>query len=117
MAPDTPALQPKVPAVRRKDPIWDALMAVCGVDPSQVTSQARGRYNTAAKAIRDVGATPEAIAARGLVFRQRWPEASLTPSALASRWGECDPDRQHAAVARRDPELEILRATTKGLGQ
>lgn len=105
----------EVRRTRKSDLVWESLLAVCGVDPTQVTSTARGRYNKAAKDLRDLGATPEAIAARGLVFRQRWPDASLTPSALASRWGECDPDRQHATVARRDPERDMLRAQARGL--
>lgn len=106
------AAPPKSSAIVKRSPdrVWEALLAVCGVDPTQVTSAARGRYNKAAKDLRDVGATPEGIASRGMVFRERWPAASLTPNALAARWGECDPDRQHAAVSS-DPAKQILRAS------
>ncbi len=83
-------------ATRKRDPIWDALMAVCGV--TSITPSSRGAYNKATAGLKTVGATPEQIVQHGMVFRQRWPEASLTPTALERRWGECDPDRQHASV-------------------
>jgi hypothetical protein len=102
---ETEAEEPLAPVgAKRTDVVWDALMAVTGV--TAVTSSARGAYNRATKDLRDVGAEPDEIARRGLVFRERWPDASLTPTALARRWGECDPDRQHAPV---DPTQAMLR--------
>lgn len=88
---------------RRVDVVWDAMLAVCGV--TAVTSSARGAYNRSAADLRAVGATAETIGQRANVFRERWPDVSLTPTALARRWGECDPSRQHTrAASRRERE-------------
>jgi hypothetical protein len=83
----------------RVDVVWDALMLVCGV--TSITKAARGAYNRAAKDLREVGATPTTIGARAFVFRERWPDVSLTPTALARRWGECDPTMQHRPTTTR----------------
>lgn len=90
---------------KRRDLVFESLMAACGVGLDQIPKSARGKYNTAAKDLRDLGATPEAIAARAHVYREKWPEVSMTPNALAVHWGECDPDRQHRPV---DPYAEML---------
>lgn len=78
-----------------RDVVWDSLLAVCGVDPLAITKSSRGAYNRAVKDLRELGATERDIVIRATVFRRRWPDASLTPTALARRWPECDPDRQH----------------------
>lgn len=93
-------------AGRARDVVWDALLEVCGVDPASITASSRGAYNRAAKDLRAIGATPEEILARAWVFRTRWPTVSLTPTALARRWPECDPDAQHGT---RPPMTEADR--------
>lgn len=90
---------PEVATARRRDVVWETVMEVCGIDPTQITSSSRGAYNRAVRDLRDLGAGPEAIVVRATVFRRRWPEASLTPTALARRWPECDPERQHGTRA------------------
>ena len=98
-----------VVAVRKRDEVWDALMLVCGV--RDVTGSARGAYNRAAKDLREVGATPQEIGARAMVYRERWPDVSLTPTALARRWGECDPGMQHRrAPSRRETDQQAVLA-------
>ena len=74
---------------RPEDPIWDALLAVCGLILVNPTPSERGAWNKAVQALRAVNATPEDIQARGSAYRKRWPNVSLTPSALARRWNEC----------------------------
>lgn len=81
--------------VRARDDVWDAMLAVCGIDPTQITKASRGAYNRAAADLRTIAATPHDIAERAAVFRRRWPDASLTPTSLVRRWPECDPHRQH----------------------
>lgn len=77
------------PAVRERDVVWDAVMHACGVDQDAIPKGARGAYNRAVKELKEVDATAADIMARAQVFRIRWPDASLTPTALCRRWAEC----------------------------
>lgn len=78
---------------RAPDLLWEAVMDACGIDPASVTDTARGRYNRAVGDLRKVGATPGEVTDRAQVYRVRFAEVALTPSALASHWAECDPAR------------------------
>lgn len=86
----------------RRDDVWDALMDACDVE-QPITTSARGAYNRAAKDLRSARATPDEISRRAAVFRHRWPEASLTPTALARRWAECA--RAPNTVSRGDRQV------------
>jgi hypothetical protein len=77
------------PKGRAKDPIWDALLAVCGLKDSTPTTSERGAWNKAVQSLRAVNATPSEIQARAIAYRKKWPSVSLTPTALARRWSEC----------------------------
>lgn len=75
---------------RERDPIWDALMAACGVDTTQIPKSSRGAYNNAVKDLKAIDATPGQITLRARRFQSKWPTASLTPTALVRRWPELD---------------------------
>ena len=75
---------------RKQDPIWDALMAACGVDTSQIPEDSRGAYNRAVKQLKEIKATPGQITLRAKRYRDKWTTASLTPTALVRRWPELD---------------------------
>lgn len=79
------------PSPRPPDPLWDALMAVCHIDTTAIPPSARGAYNHAVKELRDLGATPPDIVRRGATYRQKWPQTTLTPTALAKHWAELTP--------------------------
>lgn len=81
-------------AERIRNPIWDALLTACNVDPNSVNSSEAGRYGKMVKVLNESKATPEEIFARAQTYRQKFPQASLTPTALVNRWSECDPARQ-----------------------
>lgn len=73
-----------------RDPIWDALLAVCGISlTASIPRSARGAYNRAVKDLKSIGATPESISAHAAAFSEKWPAVSLTPTALVRRWNEC----------------------------
>ena len=73
---------------RPRDELWDTLMAACGIDTTAIPKSARGAYNTAVADLRHIGATPAQITLRAHRYRNLWPNASLTPTALARRWSE-----------------------------
>lgn len=76
------------PAGRKPDPIFDAVIDACGLDPAQLTTSARGAINKACGDLRKVSATPALIAERAAAFRSTWPTMSLTPTALAKNWAQ-----------------------------
>lgn len=76
------------PAGRKPDPIFDAVIEACGLDPTQLTTSARGAINKACGDLRKVSATPALIAERARLFRSTWPSMSLTPTALAKNWAQ-----------------------------
>lgn len=73
---------------RKQDPIWDALMAACDVDTSQITTSSRGAYNNAVKDLKKVDVKPAQIILRARRFKEQWPGVKITPTALVRRWSE-----------------------------
>lgn len=74
--------KPRTP--RPRDPIWDALMAAVGCQPS--TKSERGAWNAAVKQLREVEASAGDVEARCAEYRRRWPGATLSPAALVKHW-------------------------------
>lgn len=68
---------------RKRDELWDALVAELG-DVSTKTE--RGERNGAVKELREAGATADEIHLRCRAYRRRWPEITLTASALKKHW-------------------------------
>ncbi len=79
---------------RERNPIWDTLLQVCGVNPDKVNSSEASRYGRMVRVLNECSATPEQIQARAAVYKQKFPNATMTPSALVNRWSECDPEGQ-----------------------
>ena len=73
---------------RERDLIFEAITEACGLDIDELTSSARGAANKAAKELREIGASPEGIHARARLYVQKWPDAALTPSALAKNYAQ-----------------------------
>lgn len=74
---------------RPQDKLWEAMIEVCGLDGGTPTDRERKAWNGAVKSLRSAGATPGEVRARARCYRTRWPNMSLTPTALARRWTEC----------------------------
>lgn len=114
------------PAERKRNPIWDALLIACNVDPNSVNSSEASRYGKMVRVLNESEATPEEIFARAQTYRQKFPQASLTPTALVNRWSECDPTRQEMsglkgvvpqgwnAIKAAREQREIDNQSTKG---
>jgi hypothetical protein len=97
-----PYLEPSLEtssAARPTDELWDSIVDVFGYG-EKVTSLERGRINKALKALREVGATPDEIAARAAVYRKQFPDVAFTPLALASNWSQLEPAYRPRSVQR-----------------
>jgi hypothetical protein len=75
---------------RRRHPLFDTLAAVNGADPRELTTSAARACGVALAEIRKAspGVTANEIALRAGNYRSHYPDAALTPSALARRWAE-----------------------------
>lgn len=89
MAPAPPPQEE--PRTRRRDLLFEAVAEVCGIDWSRLTSAARGPLNRAVADLRSVEADPDEVAGRVAAYRRAFPDAALTPSALAKHWPALDP--------------------------
>ena len=89
---------------RQKDHLWDALLVAVGWVGRALTRSERGQMNLALKRLRMAGAEPDRIPARAASYRAVWPDAKLTPLALAKHWTTIEADARSAKVepARRD---------------
>jgi hypothetical protein len=81
-----PAPASPTPAVRRRDPLFDAVAEACGIDPGELTPTARGAVNKALADLRSVGAVPEDVFDRADAYRKAYPRSTITPTALAKHW-------------------------------
>lgn len=97
----------KQPKPRKRDEIWDALVAL-GL-PSPTNDNERGKWNKACRLLRQSGATPEDIRIRAGRYRQEWETRGirLTPLALANNWSHFAPikPRQQPLTSWIDGEL------------
>ncbi|EIP96852.1 hypothetical protein OpiT1DRAFT_01277 [Opitutaceae bacterium TAV1] len=86
-----PASPPPPPSPRRRDPLFDALAAVDGSDPAQLTKPAARAVGVALADIRRVapGLTPDEIDRRAANYRLHMPDVTLSASALAKWWARC----------------------------
>lgn len=96
-------------ATRPIDECWEALVRETAANPAME----RGQLNVALRAIREAAfsegliedqAIAQEIALRARAYRERMPQCSLTPTALAKHWFRVmvqpvtEPSRQQAAL-------------------
>lgn len=71
---------------RKRDELFEAVAESANIDWHRLTPTARKSINAALKELRAVDATPNDVRARASQFRSKFPQASLTPMALAKHW-------------------------------
>lgn len=95
-------------AGRRRDAVWDTVMAVCAIDTEHIPKSTRGAYNRAVSELKAVGASPDDIRQRAAMYRRKWSNASLTPSALSRRWPELASANGKPATSNHCPDCGEL---------
>lgn len=106
--------KPRERKPREADPLFDALVYVCKINPMGLTASGRGMLNRALKEIRDVGGTPEQIVARSRAYSERFKHVP-TPGALARHWAALETRPQ--AVRRVTPSEAERAAQTVSVEQ
>lgn len=70
------------------DPLYRAFIALTPIRP--MTRRERGKWATGIKGLRDAGATPDDITARGTEYKNRWPKLAFNPAALENNWTDLE---------------------------
>ena len=99
-----------------RDLSWEALVRETHANPAME----RGKLNSALKGIRAAALTeglsedslPEEIRLRAQAYRDRWPQLTLTPNALAVHWFRVIAPVAEARTAQQI-ELDKLWAKTR----
>lgn len=91
--PDKPkkTKQKPEPKPRERNELIDAILAVDGSNPLEVTGNAWGRAGVALQQIREVSpdVTPDEIRKRAANYRLLFPKAACTPTGVATHWAAC----------------------------
>lgn len=88
---------PPAPTARARNEVWDAVCLVTGTDSSKLTVSGASSLGKVVKELKEVGATPDEIKVRARRYVNRYPNISLTPTALTKHWanlGESDRPRE-----------------------
>jgi len=78
--------KPPESSVKKKDGLFEAVASECGISLTGMTRSARGQLNKAVKELREIEATEEQVKAKAKAYRQQYPNATLTPTALVKHW-------------------------------
>jgi len=109
------------PRQREPDLLFEAVAMACNINLKQLTGTSRGQLNKATKELRDIGVKPDEVGDKARAYRKQYPEASLTPTALAKHWPQLTvPQRRESdhglctdcyqPLTDHDPEIHNLNA-------
>lgn len=70
----------------KRDELFEAVAGVCGIRWQELTKSARGPLNAAVGELRAIGATPEEVRRRAILFQNQYPALRMTPTALIKHW-------------------------------
>ena len=90
-----PAKKKASPAVKKErlpDPVWDAVMDVCGIDQTTLNQSERSKYGGCCKLLKESQATSDEIYVRAQRYRKRYEGIVLTPAALVNHWSSLSQD-------------------------
>ncbi len=115
MAEPAPTPPPKRPP-RPRDPLFDALASVDGSDPLEVQGKAARTIGVALAEIRRAtpDVTPAEIARRAALWSAHFPQATMTPSAIAKWWARLSHGPLPASTGAYEALKEADRNRTKG---
>ena len=91
----TPVKKKASPAVKKErlpDPVWDAVMDVCGIDQTTLNQSERSKYGGCCKLLKESQATADEIYVRAQRYRKRYEGIVLTPPALVNHWSSLSQD-------------------------
>ena len=102
-------------AKRPTDPLWEAVLSVCGIDCTELTASSRGAINRAVADLKRIRADPAEVPARAKRWAQVFPGATLTPSALAKHWPQLNGTKPGVSKQRACSACGVLIHPTDGV--
>ena len=98
------------PAGWVRDPLFEAVALVTGLDPlvEGVPKPEEGRLRAAVRDLRAIDAKVADVIERAVTYVRRWPEMEFTPTALAANWS-----RVRVPKEGRGPETRIADAIVR----
>jgi hypothetical protein len=84
----TSAVPAKAKANRDRNPLFDTLANVCGINTGELNKSSGSMIAKALSLIKesDPSVMPLMICEKAAIYRKKWPKVSLTPTALAKHW-------------------------------
>lgn len=73
-------------STRPRNVVWDAVVEVCGVDMTSIPDGQRQLIGKVVAELAGLNASPEDIHARGDIYKRKFPDFPLTPTALLKQW-------------------------------
>ena len=95
---ETETLAPAPAVAREPDLLFEAVCEVTDTDWHSLTESARKRLNRVVKELRQLSATPDDVRGRSRRYHERYPDATLTDTALSKWWATL------GAPVYREPE-------------
>lgn len=80
----------------KKDELFEAVAEACGIDWRTLTQSGRGPLNRAVKELKEIGVTADQVGGRAAAYKKQYPDAALTPMALAKHWASLAPAKTAA---------------------
>lgn len=93
---------------RERDLLFEAVVEATGLSLDALTKSARGAANRATKELREVGASPELVRRAAKQYVKEYPDAALTPTALAKHFPKLVPKLRDYRQSKEPPPLPTL---------
>jgi len=73
-------------STRPRNVVWDAVVEVCSIDTSSIPKSQASLIGKVVAELAGLEATPEDIRSRGGIYKRKFPNVPLTPTALLKQW-------------------------------
>jgi hypothetical protein len=101
--------------VRKRRPLFDALLEVCGIDYANTTDGYRKSVGVAEAQLAKVNATPDTVRVAAAAWRLKFPNATMTPTGIAKQYGQLLAQPSNGNVVKLSPgALTLARAAQRG---
>jgi hypothetical protein len=82
------ALEADFVSERKRNELWDAVVEVCSIDASSIPKSQLSKIGKVVAELRVVKASPDDVHRRANIYKRKFDDAALTPTALLKHWAE-----------------------------
>lgn len=73
-------------STRPRNVVWDAVVEVCAIDSQSIPKSQASLIGKVVAELAGLDTTPDEIRARGRIYKRKFPNVPLTPTALLKQW-------------------------------